>query len=234
MEGIFWWGGGKRVSEQRLRPPSASTPPWQSRSGCRVRRLWTGGGGRGAQVGSPRALPAVPGWTVPAGRLRVGRAEWAPRSYHELLLQLLGAGRLVLQGPAGEGAPRGAQEVQGDLPGRAHRADGLHGAQGLHVQHECYAGAPPAGTDSRAAGIRSASQARLGGALPPPHARGPGNSGTRPLRRASPAVPHGRAALGARTHSQIQDRPRFLPGAPQTNLGFGEQGQSNKTLCPDM
>lgn len=156
-----------------LRPPSASTLPWRSwaapRPAPRV-RVRTGGG---------RA-----GWTVPAGRLRVGRAEWGPRSYHELLFQLLGAGRLVLQGPAGEGAPGGAQEVQGDLPGRVHGADGLHGAQGLHVQHEGHARAPPAGTDSRAGGVHSASRA-----LPSARARGPGNSGARPLRWVPPPSP---------------------------------------------
>lgn len=34
-----------------------------------------------------------------------------PSSYQEFLFQLLGAGRLVLQGPAGEGVSGCAQEV---------------------------------------------------------------------------------------------------------------------------
>lgn len=62
----------------------------------------------------------------------------------------MGAGGLVLQGPAGEGAPGRAQEVQGHLPRGVHGADGLHGPQGPHVQHEGHAGAPPVGTEGGA------------------------------------------------------------------------------------
>lgn len=84
----------------------------------------------------------MPRWCQWAALAQKGR--WTPSSYQELLFQLLGAGWLVLQDPACEGVSRCAQEVQGDLPGCAHGADGLHGPQGPHVQHQSHAGAPPA------------------------------------------------------------------------------------------
>lgn len=43
-----------------------------------------------------------------------------PSSYQKFFLQLLGAGRLVLQGPAAEGVSGRAQEVQADLPWCVH------------------------------------------------------------------------------------------------------------------
>lgn len=95
------------------------------------------------------AVPGARDTTVPAGWLCFGgtqRRGGTPSSYQEFLLQLFGAGRLVLQGPAGEGVSSRAQKVQGDLPGRVHRANGLHGPQGPHIQHQSHVGAPPAGT----------------------------------------------------------------------------------------
>lgn len=71
--------------------------------------------------------------------------EGTPRSYHEFLLQLSGAGWLVLQGPACKGVPSRAQKVESGFPGCVHRADGLHGPEGPHIQHQSYVGAPPVG-----------------------------------------------------------------------------------------
>ena len=101
-----------------------------------------GGSGWGAGRGWSLLLPGAPGVLSPKGPrgqacqlllIQKGSDSGGPCSHQELLLQLCGTGRLVLQGLPAEGAPGRAQEVQRDLLGRAHGADGLHSPQGPHV-----------------------------------------------------------------------------------------------------
>lgn len=174
-------------------------------------------GGRsewGAGRGWSLLLPRAPGVLSPKGPrgqacqlllIQKGSDSGGPCSHQEFLFQLCGTGWPVLQGLPAEGPPGGAQEVQRDLLGRAHGADGLHSPQGPHVQHQGHIGATPTAETARSASTVTAVPAPLtAGSLSPPdpEAQAPGTPAPHwPARRLQtqllpPAAPISHSWLG--------------------------------------
>lgn len=212
FEGILWQGWGRRCVSSGLLPGLPS--PTSLVEGPHSLLASGGGSGWGAGRGWSLLLPGAPGVLSPKGPqgqacqlllIQKGSDSGGPCSHQELLLQLCGTGRLVLQGLPAEGAPGRAQEVQRDLLGRAHGADGLHSPQGPHVQHQGHIGAAPTAETARSASTVTAVLAPLAaGSLSPldPEAQAPGTPAPHwPARRLQtqllpPAAPISHSWLG--------------------------------------